>query len=585
MKTWKLTLTVEGPVLTKSTAPGACGLDAVAARTADGHPCLPWSLLTGRLRQAWEELGLPTAPLGPDPVSGRDGGGGSNEPQRATLRFTDFVCRQDLPLSSFQSRAPREPETGAVRDRALLAFEQVFASGARPRFEGIVQAEKADADLQRNLEFGLRWISHLGAFRSCGFGRLIGHDLEEVDAPEEASTADEFKFDDRSVMGVRLTLLDPFCFARRRTADNVFESADIIPGAALKAVLADRWKASNESLPGWFNRLRITHAFPAPDTDSDARPVALPISLVMDEAENWYDSTLQSQPFLLSDGGIPRYAGGWKESKAASAVQTAFGWASPSRSLRLRTAIDRATQRAADDHLFAQELIDPTGCIWLCRVDASALTDEEKLDAASRLSSAFKEGLRGLGKTKARARTAPANVVEAQTERHQPPGGTHLVLTLQTPAVLLDPRGLDAPENRTPAAIRRRYEKAFAEALPETTLVHYFSTQSLAGGQYYWRRFQHLQPYNPWLLTDAGSVFVFECSGGGADALAEKWHGKSLPLPPWTTEAYGLAGTPERDWEKCPFLPENGYGEVAANLACHWRKALPNDIKLLTPLP
>ena len=49
-------LEIEGPLLTKSTAPGEYGLDAVVARDIDGVPYIPGTLLTGKVREALEQL-------------------------------------------------------------------------------------------------------------------------------------------------------------------------------------------------------------------------------------------------------------------------------------------------------------------------------------------------------------------------------------------------------------------------------------------------------------------------------------------------------------------------------------------------
>jgi hypothetical protein len=575
MIAWKITLTLEGPILTKSTAPGAFGLDAIMARNAADQPCLPGTLLKGRLRQAWEELGIyqdeEKHPLGPNYLDGGDKGGTSNEPVRGALHFTDLVCENAPSGSGIRHRVQIEPATGAAKEHALLMAETPFGSGADVIFTGRIEAVTADAStLERNLRFGLRWITHLGSHRGCGFGRVKDVVLEPVNAAPEEEGPFTLSFT-AGQAGLAITPLAPFCFAQHRTAENIFESTDIIPGAAIKGCLAEYWRQSGTAKPPpWFDRLRITHAFPAAAGSSE-RPVALPVSLVMDELDHWHDSTLETAPFLFHDGTIPRYAGGWKDSDAATAVRRDdFGWAAPDRSLRVRTAIDRPSQRAADAQLFAQELIEPAGCVWLCRVDATALSDAEQKEAATALSAALSHGLRGLGKTKARASVRPAAIAGKVQPCHADARNT-LVLTLQTPAILLDPRGLDKTENRTRDVLKERYAAAFQEILgPGVELSHFFATQSLAGGPYLWRRFQGSRPYNPRLLTDPGSVFVFTCPDPAA--LAAKLHGSGLKLPSWTHEAFGLTGDPAKDWRHCPFLPENGYGEVAANLACHWQQ-------------
>lgn len=50
MRIYRLTLTVQGPVLTRATAIGGYGIDAPVARAADGAPMLAGSHVQGKLR-------------------------------------------------------------------------------------------------------------------------------------------------------------------------------------------------------------------------------------------------------------------------------------------------------------------------------------------------------------------------------------------------------------------------------------------------------------------------------------------------------------------------------------------------------
>ena len=97
--------------------------------------------------------------------------------------------------------------------------------------------------------------------------------------------------------------------------------------------------------------------------------------------------------------------------------------------------------------------------------------------------------------------------------------------------------------------------------------MRFFASQSLAGG-YQVLRFQANKPYNPFLLTDPGSVFVLRASGDIASAQASiaQWLHAGLSLPGWAQARYG------NHWRTCPFLPEDGFGEVAVNLPCHVEK-------------
>ncbi len=75
-----------------------------------------------------------------------------------------------------------------------------------------------------------------------------------------------------------------------------------------------------------------------------------------------------------------------------------------------------------------------------------------------------------------------------------------------------------------------------------------------------------MEPYNPFLLTDAGSVFVLEAEAGQqplAQTKIDDWLQFGLPLPDWAVKRYGDHGS------TCPFRRVDGFGEIAVNLPCH----------------
>ncbi|MFQ5741493.1 MAG: hypothetical protein ACE5JX_21050, partial [Acidobacteriota bacterium] len=70
-------------------------------------------------------------------------------------------------------------------------------------------------------------------------------------------------------------------------------------------------------------------------------------------------------------------------------------------------------------------------------------------------------------------------------------------------------------------------------------------------------------PYAPYLLTTSGSVFVLRETKEVVRSELEKWLRGGLPLPGWAVKRYGDS------WRTCPFVRENGFGEIALNLPCH----------------
>jgi hypothetical protein len=122
-----------------------------------------------------------------------------------------------------------------------------------------------------------------------------------------------------------------------------------------------------------------------------------------------------------------------------------------------------------------------------------------------------------------------------------------------------------------PEQMHALYRAAWRQISGETLeLSHYFARQCLMGGLYQWQRFVPSLPYNPWLITEAGSVFVLK-PVAGQEEQSRRWLEARLPLglpiPEWAIHHYSLGDTqkPEVFWRCCPFVPENGWGEFLVN--------------------
>jgi hypothetical protein len=118
--------------------------------------------------------------------------------------------------------------------------------------------------------------------------------------------------------------------------------------------------------------------------------------------------------------------------------------------------------------------------------------------------------------------------------------------------------------------LRKAYGAVFAEWTGGALeLTRIFARQTLHGGIYLHRRFQERNRYRPYALTATGSVFVFSVVPGqealAADTAA-KWLSDGLPTPRWAVEAFARKGHDGAYWSNNPYLPENGFGEIAVNL-------------------
>jgi hypothetical protein len=107
------------------------------------------------------------------------------------------------------------------------------------------------------------------------------------------------------------------------------------------------------------------------------------------------------------------------------------------------------------------------------------------------------------------------------------------------------------------------------------TLDDFFAHQGFEGGYRYHRylgaaeRKNRPNNYRPYYLTLSGSLFKLRVTDEiKAPKLLIQWMSSGLPLPKWALAEYGQYNRPL--WETCPFVPENGYGEIAVNLAWHW---------------
>jgi hypothetical protein len=289
--------------------------------------------------------------------------------------------------------------------------------------------------------------------------------------------------------------------------------------------------------------------------------VTAPLSLVKAN-HRLYDVALFDGPMLIgSPPAAPEFAVDWK---SRADVQQLFGWAEPERELRVRTAIDAERRKAMEEQLFAYEMIIPRGITWHCQLDLSAVPSVDRTKVEEQLRDLLGHGLQGIGKTKSRANIeieASGIVPPRHPSKHAQRDG-FWVVTLQTPVLLCDPAKL--PQTSLLTAYDEVWSQLSTRSLK---LKHFYSQQSLAGGFYLHRRFQPGTDYSPWLLTDAGSVFVFEAMPGQqaqAQACIDNWLAHGLPLPDWAATQYG------DHWTTCPFLREGGYGEIAVNLDIHW---------------
>ncbi len=582
-----VTLTVKGPFLTQSTAPEGYGVDAPLARDTDGNYCIPGTLLKGLVRQSWEELksaaesvNRPEAFaieiddwLGATTGNREEHPDASVAPHRARLRFDDLTA---APVSSTRTicRIAIDADRGSVANGAYQIIEAPFRAGEEVTFWGSIACSirsQVDAPtVEHALTAGLRWMSSVGAERTVGFGEVVGVEVVRQEPEQPAFVTTKAPVATHG-FNIEIRPDGPFCIAKRRANDNLFESEIVVPGSVIKGSIAETWArqfGAREVTPGMdrsrkelcehFSQIRFTHALPSA---TKRRPSYPPLSLVKAGASGYFDVILCETPGLIG-GRAPEFAVDWKDSKD---VKEDYGWPPIKTQLRVRTAHDPRLRRAADEQLFGYEMVVPDRLSWFGRIDLSDVPQASRAECGAQLVSLIADGLRNFSKTKV---TARAECSAAGWDAIPEWDGIGWAVTLQTPALLCDPSELTLPNGTR--QIFEAYRAAWLDISGGTLeLIRFFACQSLAGGYYLHRRFQDGKPYAPWLLTDPGSVFLLQPRDGQAEDAArslERLTNRGLPLPAWARERYARDHESGDSWRNCPYIRHNGYGEIAVSL-------------------
>lgn len=587
LQVFTLTITLQAPYLVHGNNVGRYGLHATLLRDHRHRPVLPGTLLAGRIAEVWKAHGDALGGASPYHWFGRSGPNEAlDQGRRSRLRVADLVLKEiegkpfDLkqPTHEFDAtRVQLDQDTGSVRHGALLAVEQVSLPGAELTFEGEwrVRADQGAAEtLRKQLLVALQLQTQIGAWRNIGFGRVI---KVEVTRKVEGGVTRRPMPPGAWADGRRrfaLTSDDALCLSASTQRGNVFVSVDHVSGGTIKGVLARMLmerhgvKSLDElprlALARHFDKVRVTHALPA--KHEGKRPLPLPQSLVSLGGGKIRDAFRHAAPPDTLSGAVA-FQTDWKgtDFETARANQ---GWGETRSYLRVRTDINGEGQ-AKDGALFAYDCrVAEAGTRWLFDIDLSGVPEADRRSVAESLDGLLAEGLAPIGKTDARATVAPCDAGAAWASG-APKGlkvGDRVPVLLVSDAVLF-PTTVIEVEPPQEVDLVRRYAEQFealqreivgADGEPPLRYRHHFATQRLAGGDYLHRRYGPGQAYRPLVLTEAGSVFVFEVVDvQRARVVLDHWQRCGLALPPQVRDVHGA------DWTRHPYLPENGHGEVA----------------------
>lgn len=593
-----ITLTVAGPMLTAGSTHAAWGVDTAFYRDWQDRLALPSSHVKGKLREAMSGLndlkkaaGAPAGKWSPEDWFGRQSSD-DFQPDRGRIKMTDFVLADPKDEGNgVHTRIRIDEERCTVERGALLISEQPFKPGQRIKWKGRVEFFTPEDQLRAlvdQLKEAFCFITAVGAEKSIGWGRLeeVALGTPDIHRPAEAST------EGPATHGLKLALIpeEPLLIGGTQNTGNIFVSQKTIPGTTIKGAyaaglnrlagqtrlnkaidtnnraVADRWP----DLAAHFGSLQFLQAVPSFTAHQRNGPPPLSLG---DYGTHCSDAAFtDNEEDILAQG--------------MTAVSFRADWKNPPDHLpaqyrrpqlqyhaATRTAINPRMRKADEGQLYTLQAIkpvagdknDPRQLYWNTQIRLPAELDKDEATrrkVISQLCQTMDLALRYVGK-----RHTPITIAH---ETSDPPIGVALradqrfAVVLQTPAIMLDPRTLAKGNGDIyddAQMLLEAYRTCWADSRmlgASAGLVRHFSEIELQGGYLGMRCMKG--HYSPFLLTRPGSVFVFQCNTPEAGDRLKEMERRGLPLPSWalSDKMYGSTDT----WRHCPFVPENGYGEI-----------------------
>jgi hypothetical protein len=553
--TSNLTFVVKSPFLFPGDQSAGFGRNVMALRNRDKVPLIPQDQLRGVFRHALLNVAATSQTFSTDDIDAMFGRGSSNasddeedpsaanfDPQRGRVFFSDLGAIGETG-SHQATRIQIDDETGAVRQGHLLSTEIVAPLGDDVAFAGALVVIADQPELDRwiaALKAGATWISAIGSMKSVGFGEVVDVTLEPVSEVAMVAPAQGEVTASARVQTYALGFDRPFLVDARRDAGNVFHGSEVVPGGVLKGALAQKLRAMGQDLRDCetFSALKISHAV----VEGQTGPLALSICLTKDGPDIVVGDALRApvRTGVLLRNTPCRFQADWKTHERAAA-KVALGIAKDpilARDVRTHVAIAAGTGTVEDGKLYVSNSVSPGGQVWRCQVDYGKMTDQAK---RNQIQAALEDGLYGVGQTGANVSVKRIEAVGSPEFSFYDADSQSVALVLQTDALMIDANG---------QTVFDAYSEFWAAECPGAILNNFYSVQHLAGG-YLARRFRAKAAYTPFLITQAGSVFLL--SGGHRSDLENiVLNGLSRP------RRDGAATT----WQNCPFQPENGYGKL-----------------------
>lgn len=593
-----ITLAIKAPFLTSGGAdPKNSQLDSVCYRNSRDKIVIPKSHIKGKLREAMKDLAdanaLPGISI--ETLFGEELDDGSFKPMRASLVFSDFALDTTTSLTNggFSTRVSIDRKTGTSKAHFLQMNEQLVKSGAVTAWNGsIVFWAENDSEAKATeavLKKGFQWITALGSMKGSGYGRL-----EKVSTDTKPLAISGNSLKPATQYGVTIYFENDLFFGGLVNASNFQESNKIVPGSAIKGAIARSInqlcgsepdspidasnaavKTSFPTLANYFWRVSFTHAYPT-TSDTNERATIPPFStLYFGNKDDFFDIALIDDPENLDVKPAAQFEIDFKN---GDKLEDMFGWAKCQSVNRSRSAIYFKTRTANEEKLYTFKYISPRDenkieIPWRCNLILPGLETNELSDLVSELEIVFNRGLRFIGKrdTPARFLIDAGSFTPVRKDDSRRIIDGKAIVTLQSDALLFDARSVDPGDD--PFTI---YAEYWEKATEHSCKLHRFYARQKMYGRYFGKRFNAIADgqYYPFVLTNAGSVFVLEVVDQEiASDYLDEFDSLGLPLPSNIKDKLTQQSfSNETMWQACPFVRENGFGEVAINMEWHWQK-------------
>ena len=286
---YELTLQLESPFMFESVVNNRVGVDCAYMRGENDEPIIPAAQIKGVLRDALEHLAHATSLITDKEIKqlfGRASQAGQQDrPERGLAYFGDLAAPK-ANEGLHTTRIEIEDEPGIVKRGSLQVIELAAPFGDEVLFKGPLVIHYSDgldiSKAEKAIDAALRLIPAIGAYKSAGFGQVIPDGCKVSMVSNTPLSLNPSTMPNRVILDV--TFDRPLLVDTTRAADNVFQSAYIVPGSVFKGAIAERLARSgmdpeNEksALGKALAALHISHAFPVDERNGKKQIRGLPI--------------------------------------------------------------------------------------------------------------------------------------------------------------------------------------------------------------------------------------------------------------------------------------------------------------------